>query len=238
MLDDDAVVPLAERAFGRWALVRPDELWLDVAGIGHQPTRDFLRRVGLPAQGPVFAAAGALSRPPVTFGELADRPGFASRPAGDPLRALVCIGREPNVPVFVDPGTGRVHCPTARGGRPALYTSTVSHLVYFSAYIETHRTLHGRPLDATDQGLDYWEEIYRHLARIDPAACAGGDSYWFDLLLDGYGSGIYEDWAWGPDSVQYFADRGIDPTACEPLRPIAPGAPNPWAQEGSGEDAG
>ena len=201
ILDRGTVGALCEAAFGRWGLVTPDEDWIRRAGIVHEPTAGFLSTVGLPVESVISCSVPQLTAPPQTF---------AAR--------FEAAARQ-----------------TQRGNpsEPFLYNSSVAHLAYFAAYFETHTRVDGvylDELDDNDEAFEAAEGIGRHFVEVDPEACRPAENnLWQALVTDGFASGLYEEWSWGSSSVAYFFQRGIDPTARQPRRPLGRYVPNPWA---------
>jgi len=241
MLDRATVGALAEAAFGRWALVTPGDDWIRRAGITHEPTAEFLRTVGLPVESVISRSVPELTAPPQTLATLLDaateraRNGKAADPAiGEQYADLVWIGYGAHdLRVYLDPRSGSVLSFINLASAPFLYNSSVAHFVYFAAYLETHTRIDGvylDELDDTDEAFEAAEAIGRHFAEVDPEACRpAAKNLWQDLVVDGFSSGLYEAWSWGPSSVAYFVERGIDPTVRQPRRPLDRFTPNPWA---------
>ena len=243
MLDQSLVLPLVEVAFGRWAMVVPDEEWLRRAAIDHEPTLEFLRTIGLPLQCPIWSAEPALTEPPETLSDLLSRPDAREEPDPEFLArygGLVWIGYgAADEAVYLDPHTGIVHGLADYASAPFVYNSSVSHVVYFAAYFEIHRKIDGLTLDdmvgedLADEAFAAAEAISSHFAEIDPAACEPpDDNLWTDVLVDGFAAGIFLEWAWDRSSVEYFVSRGINPTVLQPRRPLEKYVINPWSDPG------
>lgn len=241
MLDQSMVLPLVEEAFGRWAMVVPQEDWLQRTGVTHEPTLEFLRTIGLPVQNPILSAVQALTRPPETLADVLSQPESGLEPDPDRLGRygdLVWIAYGAgDEAVFLDPRTGIVYGFVNYDTEPFVYNSSVSHMVYFAAYFEIHSKIDGLWLDDLvgaddpEAAFDAAEAIGRHFADTDPAACQPPeDNLWQAVTEDGFAAGIYSEWAWQRQSVEYFAEHGIDPTILRPRRPLAKHVINPWSE--------
>ena len=229
MPDRGTVGALAEAAFGRWALVTPDEDWIRRAGITHEPTSEFLSTVGLPVQSVISCSVPQLTAPPQTLAahfdaavQQAQRGNPLDPAIGERYADLVWIGYGAHdLCVYLDPRSGSVLSFINLASEPFLYNSSVAHLAYFAAYFETHTRVDGVYLDEfddNDAAFAAAEAIGRHFAEVDPDACRPKANLWQDLVIDGFSPGLYEAWSWGRSSVAYFVERGIDPTARQPRR--------------------
>ena len=246
MLNPAMVGALAEAAFGRWALATSDEDWIRRAGITHEPTAEFLSTVGLPVQSVISCSVPQLTAPPQTFADhfeaavqQAQRGNPIDPAVGERYADLVWIGYGAHdLGVYLDRRSGSVLSFINLASEPFLYNSSVAHLAYFAAYFETHTRVDGvylDELDDNDAAFAAAGAIGRHFAEVDPEACRPPENnLWQRLVIDGFASGLYEEWSWGSSSVAYFVQRGIDPTVRHPRRPLGRYLPNPWAERASG----
>lgn len=238
-LDLQEVRAQAHEAFGEWTMVRADAGWAKGA-VAHEPTRRFLVEVGLPVETPLFTVDEDFHVRPLTLPAVArersvwwDDEILAAHSEG------IVLGQEPiGGGCFVlDPRSGRVDLLGDAGA--AFQSSGLAVFVHLLAYFETHRTLDGVALDDVEPfevaaGAAY--EMLRHFSQADPQGFAGIDAppwdeaegdeldsgHAWEWIADGFADGLYADWTWSPDTLDYFAAQGIDPAARKPLRVPAP----------------
>ncbi|NUS16953.1 MAG: hypothetical protein HOY69_37085 [Streptomyces sp.] len=234
-MDQQTVRALAHEAFGEWTMVRADAGWAKGA-VPHEPTRRFLVEVGLPVQTTLFDIDEAFHTSPLTLPLVAaqrstwwDEETVAQHSDG------IALGREPNGGYFVlDPTSGRVDL-VGDNGTAGFQSSDVAVFVYLLAYFETHRTLDGVPLDDVEPfeaAAEAAYEMLRHFSQVDPRAFEGVEAppwdeaeggeldlgHAWEWMADGFADGLYGDWTWSSEALDYFAAKGIDPSARKPLR--------------------
>lgn len=246
MLDRQTVRELADEAFGRWAMAIPSEAWFSTAGIAHEPTVDFLRAVGVPVQAQIYCDGTFVACPATTMRDFLADPSMRLREEdvpdatfADTHGPFIAFGYSANCEtIYLDPQSGIIYGFVNYRSEPYVYCSSVANLVYFAAYWELHGKLNGVWLDEVsedeeDAAFDAADAIGRRFAEIDPAANAKGpddeESLWESIASDGFAAGLFVEWQWNSDSVEYFHQRGIDPTTKMPRHELEQHVPNPWA---------
>jgi len=200
-----------------------------------------LVEVGVPIQTNIFTAEEAYFVTP-TLPTVLTTVGVAAEEAPDWLssdklaeyRDWILLGSEANSLEFVvDPKSGRVDFIGDNGGE--FQSSSLAIFVYSLAYFETHRRLDGVVLDFVEPDELAFEanyEMLRHLSLVDPPAFEGVNAppyaeaeggeldldHAWEWIADGFADCLFRDWAWSPDALRYFAERGIDPQTREPRR--------------------
>lgn len=238
MPSHDEVRGLLSRAFGDWTIRRPEPAWTARA-VADADARGFLTDLGLPVQAlNLFSLDPAFGAVPVTLADhLAALPPSAgvSTRIVDAYGHLILLGSLPDLGAFLDPATGRVVSFVNWATPPFLVNSGIAEFAYFLAYVEAHRRMNGVLLDDmdVDDGYDAAAAIAMHLMGVDPPAFADTEeNIWPIWLDDAFAIGLFHDWPWDQNAVDYFLSHGIDPTAREPHRPL------PWPMDGRSQADG
>lgn len=171
-----------ESAFGPDGLVTVDETAL--AGIVHEPTRDFLRDVGLPDRMGWFQADQRLVDGDPRIGGEAWQ-AVARRYPRSPfdMSAWLSLGGIGMDDVSVDTTTGAVHC-VPEDGAPHLLNSGVDALAFFLRALEEERPDYDAEA-ATDEGVDpegAHDRLLALMRRTDAAAMEDEESAWYSVL--------------------------------------------------------
>ncbi|MFD9126596.1 SUKH-4 family immunity protein [Kitasatospora sp. NPDC059571] len=170
-----------ESAFGIEELVTPDDHALD--GIVDEPTRAFLREVGLPDRMGWFEADQVLLDGDLRIGGEAWRP-VAEKYPNCPfdMSTWLSLGGIGLDDVSVDTVTGDVYC-IPEDGAPHLLNSSIGAFAFFLHALEEERPNYD-PEAGTDgvdpQGAE--TRLLDLMRRIDPAATENPESCWFAVL--------------------------------------------------------
>ncbi|MFC8720391.1 SUKH-4 family immunity protein [Kitasatospora sp. NPDC057198] len=171
-----------EAVFGAEELVTLDDRAL--AGIAHEPTRAFLREVGLPDRIGWFEADQSLCDGALRVGgESWAR--FAADYPDCPfdMSSWTNLGGIGFDSLVIDTSTGQVYC-VPDGQNPHRLNSSIDSLAFFLHALEAERP-HYDP-DASEEGATESEESAERLLalmkRTDPAAVEDPESYWHSVL--------------------------------------------------------
>ncbi|MDX3239008.1 SUKH-4 family immunity protein [Streptomyces sp. ME03-5709C] len=171
-----------ESVFGPDELVTADDAAL--AGIVHEPTRVFLRDVGLPDQMGWFEADQRFVDGDVRIGGEAWQ-AVARKYPNCPfdMSAWLSLGGIGMDDVTVDTRTGVVYC-IPEDGAPHLLNSSVDALAFFLHALERERPDYD-PEAATDEGVDprgAHDRLLALMGRTDAAALEDEHSAWYRVL--------------------------------------------------------
>lgn len=226
MLSHDEVRGTLARAFGEWTIRRPEQA--GIAGVvSDADAHGFLADVGLPVQAlNLFSLDPAFCDAPATLADhlsaLPPSAGVSAMILAD-YGQLIYLGDLPDLGAFLDPATGRVVSFVNWSTPPFLVNSGIAEFAYCLGYVETHRRVDGVLLDdlETEDGYAVAASIAAHLMGVDPLAFADSDeNIWPAWLDDGFAIGLFLDWAWDRNALEYFRCHGFDPTGREPSRPL------------------
>ncbi|MFF2624954.1 SUKH-4 family immunity protein [Kitasatospora griseola] len=170
-----------ESVFGAEELVTPDGQAL--AGITHEPTRAFLREVGLPDREGWFEADQRLLDGDLRIGgEAWQRVARKYPDCPFDMSTWLTLGGIGMDDVIVDTATGVVYC-IPEDGSPHLLNSTVDAFAFFLHALEVERPDYD-PESDTD-GVDpkgAEARLLQLMRRTDPAALENPESCWFSVL--------------------------------------------------------
>ncbi|WP_345639331.1 SUKH-4 family immunity protein [Rugosimonospora acidiphila] len=155
-----------------------------LAAIAHEPTRDFLREVGLPDQVGWFEADQRLLDGDLRIGGTAWQ-AVAERYPDCPLdmSAWLTLGGIALDDVIVDTITGAVYC-IPEDGPVHLLNSSIDALAYFLHALEEQRPWYDAEA-STDEGVDpdgAERRLLRRMRQADPIAMERPESMWFSVL--------------------------------------------------------
>ncbi|MFF3951464.1 SUKH-4 family immunity protein [Streptomyces sp. NPDC001902] len=171
-----------ESVFGPDELVTVDDAAL--AGVIHEPTRVFLRDVGLPDRIGWFVADQRLVDGDLRIGGDAWQAVSAKYPnCPFDMSSWLSLGGIGMDDVVADTRTGAVYCIPEDGG-PHLLNSTVDALAFFLHALEEERPDYD-PEAATDEGVDpegARDRLLARMRRADGAVMEDEDSAWYSVL--------------------------------------------------------
>ncbi|MFI7605973.1 SUKH-4 family immunity protein [Micromonospora sp. NPDC049366] len=170
------------------SVFHPDELVTlteaTLVVVAHEPTRVFLRDVGLPDQVGWFEVAQDLLDGDIRIGGPAWQAVAARHPRCPyDMSTWLTLGGIGMDDVVVDVATGIVYCVPEDGG-PHLLNSSVDALAFFLRELEKERPEYD-PEAATDEGVDpdgAADRLLRRMRSADPSAVADPESSWYAVL--------------------------------------------------------
>ncbi|MFC3502097.1 SUKH-4 family immunity protein [Micromonospora krabiensis] len=179
--------PLVDRATLESVFNADDLVTLDEAtlvAVAHEPTRDFLRDVGLPDQAGWFEVAQDLLDGNLRIGGAAWEAVAARYPSrAYDMSTWLTLGGVGLDDVIIDVATGIVYC-IPDDGSPHRLNSGVDALVLFLCELEKERPEYD-PEAATEEGVDpegSAERLLHRMRRADPSAMADPGSSWYAVL--------------------------------------------------------
>ncbi|MFE0457944.1 SUKH-4 family immunity protein [Kitasatospora sp. NPDC058965] len=180
--------PLIDRA-GMEEVFPADELLTSadelLTGIAHEPTRAFLRDVGLPDRGGWFESEPNLAEGEVQIGGEAWQQVAEQYPdCPFDMSVWLTLGGIAMDSVMVDTVTGAVYC-IPEGGRPHLLNSSVDALAYFLHALEVEREAYDleeqADFDVVDpEGAE--QRLLDLMRAADPVAMENPASTWYTVL--------------------------------------------------------
>ncbi|MFF6826292.1 SUKH-4 family immunity protein [Streptomyces longwoodensis] len=178
---------LLDDAFGAAAIVRFEEVDFPAA-LTHEPTRRFLREVGLPEDGVWFGGNTEVQLPTLAEYHEADC-APATAPLPPTADRLIRLGRlVEDTSLVVDGDTGAVLSWGERDAALRPLNADVSTLAFTLWLVHQERSLDAihELTDAYDQLAD---TMTRTLSAVDPVACAPGRRHWPTAFAAGVGGG-------------------------------------------------
>lgn len=171
-----------ESVFPAGELVTLDDRAL--AAIVHEPTRTFLRDVGLPDRFGWFTADQRLLDGDLRIGGAAWQAVAGKYPnCAFDMSAWLTLGGIALDDVIVDTVTGVVYCIPEDGG-PHLLNTSIDALAYFLHALEEERPEYDAEA-AADEGVDpegAEKRLLRRMRRADTVAMECPESTWFSVL--------------------------------------------------------
>ncbi|SDJ49881.1 SUKH-4 immunity protein [Nonomuraea maritima] len=179
--------PLIDRTMMETVFPADELVTLDdhaLAAMAHEPTKTFLREIGLPDRYGWFEADQRLLDGDLRIGGDAWRTVALKYPSCPfDMSAWLSLGGIALDDVVVDTVTGVVYC-VPEDGSPHLLNTSIDTLAYFLHALEEERPEYD-PEAATDEGVDPEGAARRLLSRMrraDTAAVQHPESTWFSVL--------------------------------------------------------
>ncbi|MFF7358689.1 MULTISPECIES: SUKH-4 family immunity protein [Streptomyces] len=179
--------PLIDRTRMESVFSADDLVALDdgvLAAIAHEPTRVFLREVGLPDQVGWFEMDQFLLDGDLRIGGEAWQAVAEKYPNRSfDMSAWLTLGGIALDDLIVDTATGIVYC-IPEDGAPHLLNSSIDALAYFLHALEEERPEYDA-YASTDEGVDpegAADRLLHRMRQADPVAMENPESCWFAVL--------------------------------------------------------